>query len=340
MEAGDKIKVEGPPEEVEKAREAIEKHAKELISGTSFAEINVDAKYHKHIIGKGGSTVNKIKQEADVMINIPDSEKGETTIRIEGNKEGVLKAKAELESLVHKMENEREKDLIIESRFHRQLIGPKGESIQKMRDDFAKVQISFPDLGSKSDIVKLRGPKDDVDKCAKLMNKMIRDLQESNYQIKVPIFKQFHKYVIGKGGATIRKIRTDTDTKIELPESESDSDVIAITGKKENVEKAQKMLQQIQTEMADVVTVEIKIPSKIHNTMIGSGGKLIQSVMDDCGGVHIKFPPSDQNSDKVNNNFYPHFYPQLKSTISFLSGPYYRVLRVQSILFIVMIKLP
>ncbi len=69
--------------------------------------------------------------------------------------------------MVQRMQNEKDKDLIIESRFHRQLIGPKGESIQKIRDDFATVQISFPDLGSNSDIVKLRGPKDDVDKCAR-----------------------------------------------------------------------------------------------------------------------------------------------------------------------------
>merc|ERR1712025_1367709 len=34
-------------------------------------------------------------------------------------------------------------------------------------------------------------------------------------------------------------------------------------------------------------------------TMIGAGGKLIQSISDDCGGVAIKFPPSSSNSDKV-----------------------------------------
>jgi hypothetical protein len=51
--------------------------------------------------------------------------------------------------------------------------------------------------------------------------------------------------------------------------------------------------------MANVVTVDIEVPSKIHNTMIGSGGKLIQSVMDDCGGVSIKFPPSESKSDKA-----------------------------------------
>ena len=205
----------------------------------------------------------------------------------------------ELESLVSKMENEREKDLIIESRFHRLLIGNKGENIQKLRDEFAAVQISFPDLGSKSEIVKLRGPKDDVEKCSKIINKNVRELMENNYQVKVPIFKQFHKFIIGKSGASIRQIRSETETKIELPESGSESDMITVTGKKENVDKAVKRIQKIQEEMANVVTAEVTIPAKIHNTMIGSGGKLIQSVMDDCGGVSIKFPPPESKSDKV-----------------------------------------
>merc|ERR1719273_17005 len=261
-----------------------------------YIEINVDAKYHKHIIGKGGSTVNKLKQEADVMINIPpDDQAGSTCIRIEGNKEGVQKAKVELESLVSKMQNEREKDLIIEARFHRQLIGPKGENIQKIREEFDAVQISFPDLGSKSDIVKLRGPHDDVEKCGKQLTKLYKDLLENNYQAKVPIFKQFHKFIIGKSGATIKEIRKETNTKIDLPESGSDSDVITITGKKENVEQAQAKITSIQSEMANVVSVDLIILAKIHNTMIGAGGKLIQSISDDCGGVAIKFPPSSSN---------------------------------------------
>merc|ERR1712179_551445 len=155
----------------DKARDALEAQAKELTTNMSYAEISVDAKYHKHIIGKGGSTVNKIKQDSDVMINIPDTEHGSTTIRIEGNKEGVERAKTELTVMVTKMENEKEKDLIIEARFHRQLIGPKGENIQKIREEFEAVQISFPDLGSKSDIVKLRGPRDDVEKCGRQLTK-------------------------------------------------------------------------------------------------------------------------------------------------------------------------
>jgi len=293
------IKIDGPPDDVEKAKEEIEKQVGGLVGTMDFAEVKVDAKYHKHIIGKGGSTINKIKSETDVTINIPDTDSGVTVIRIEGNKAGVLKAKTELAGMVEKMENEKEKDLIIENRFHRQLIGPKGENIEKVRKDFANVQISFPDLGVKSDIVKLRGPKDDVDKCSRYFTKLQKELLESSFQVKVPIFKQFHKFVIGKGGANIRRIRDETDTKIDLPDSGSDSDMITITGKKENVMKAVEQVKQIQSEMADIISKDLKIPAKIHNTVIGKGGKLIQSIMAECGGVAIKFPEPNSGSDLV-----------------------------------------
>jgi len=295
----DTIKVDGPPDEVEKAKVELERQANELIKSTSFADVKVDAKYHKHIIGKGGSTINKIKAETDVTINIPDTDSGVTVIRIEGNKAGVEKAKKELYEMVEKMENEKEKDLIIENRFHRQLIGPKGESIEKIRKEFANVQISFPDLGVKSDIVKLRGPKKDVDDCGKYFTRVVKELQESSFQVKVPIFKQFHKFIIGKGGVNIKRIRDETETRIDLPDSGSDSDMIAITGKKPNVNKAVAEIQKIQNEMANITSKEIKIPAKIHNTMIGAGGKLIQSIMNECGGVAIKFPEPNSGSDCV-----------------------------------------
>ena len=49
----DKIVVEGPPEEVNCARQALEERTKDLLSRMAFAEIEVDQKYHRHIIGKG-----------------------------------------------------------------------------------------------------------------------------------------------------------------------------------------------------------------------------------------------------------------------------------------------
>lgn len=41
------------------------------------------------------------------------------------------------------------------------------------------------------------------------------------------------------------------------------------------------------------------IPAKLHNSIIGTKGKLIRSITEDCGGVTIKFPTEGSNSDKV-----------------------------------------
>merc|ERR1712228_181287 len=109
MDSGNSIKIEGPPEEADKARDTLDNLANDLKNKMSFAEISIDAKYHKHIIGKGGSNVNKIKQNRDVTINIPDETHGSAIIRIEGNKHGVEEAKAELEEIVNKKKNQKKK---------------------------------------------------------------------------------------------------------------------------------------------------------------------------------------------------------------------------------------
>jgi hypothetical protein len=53
---------------------------------------------------------------------------------------------------------------MIDHRFHRSIIGSKGDKIRELRDKYPDVQISFPDSAQKSDVVTLRGPREDVDK--------------------------------------------------------------------------------------------------------------------------------------------------------------------------------
>ncbi|KAG5319977.1 VIGLN protein, partial [Pseudoatta argentina] len=294
----DKIKIEGPPEEVEKAQNELQLMANDLISKLTFTELNVDPRFYKHIIGKNGCNVNRVKEGTGVVISISEND-GSNVIRIEGNHAGVSKAQTELVEMVKKLENEKEKDVIIDHRYYRNIIGNKGDNIKEIRDKFNQVQIVIPGPGEKGDIVKIRGPKEDVDKCHKHLMKLVKELNESNHVLEVPIFKQFHKFVIGKGGVNIRKIREETQTKIDLPAEGEKSDVITITGKKENVEKAKEMIQKIQNELANIVTEEITIPPKFYNSLIGTGGKLIHSIMEDCGGVTIKFPTAESRSDKV-----------------------------------------
>jgi len=36
--------------------------------------------------------------------------------------------------------------------------------------------------------------------------KLAKELDEANYVLEIPVFKQFHKLVVGKGGANIKKV--------------------------------------------------------------------------------------------------------------------------------------
>lgn len=45
--------------------------------------------------------------------------------------------------------------------------------------------------------------------------------------------------------------------------------------------------------------MEVSIPSKLHNSLIGSKGRFVRSIMEECGGVHIHFPTEGSGNDKV-----------------------------------------
>uniref|UniRef100_A0A1W7R994 Vigilin n=1 Tax=Hadrurus spadix TaxID=141984 RepID=A0A1W7R994_9SCOR len=295
----DKIKVEGPRGEVEQARKKLEDMTKDLLSKVSCEKMSVDPRYHRHIIGKNGVNINRLKQETGVEIQIPPDNNSSGVIYIEGDPSGVARAKQELLEMVHKMENEVIKEVIMEQRFHRTIIGAKGEKIKEIRDRFNQVNITFPEAGVKSDKVVIRGAKQDVEQCYHYLSQMNKELVTNNFHVEVPVYKQFHKFIIGKGGANIHKIREETHTKIDLPAEGSDSDVITITGKKENVLLAQQLILDKQNELENVVQQDIIIPSKFHNSIIGAKGRLIRSIMEECGGVSIRFPQVESGSDKV-----------------------------------------
>lgn len=60
-----------------------------------------------------------------------------------------------------------------------------------------------------------------------------------------------------QGGSNIKRIREETNTRFDLPpldesKGKTDVEVIVITGKKENCEKARDMLQSIQSSAVSI----------------------------------------------------------------------------------------
>uniref|UniRef100_A0A8C7RSE7 Vigilin n=1 Tax=Oncorhynchus mykiss TaxID=8022 RepID=A0A8C7RSE7_ONCMY len=295
----ERISLEGPTEEVEQAQVQIQDIIRDLLVRMDYTDVNIDQRFHRHLIGKNGANINRIKEQYKVSVWIPQEPDRSGLVRIEGDPKGVQLARRELMEMAQRMENERTKDLIVEQKFHRAIIGQKGEKIKEVRDKFPEVMINFPDPAQKSDIVQLRGPKNEVEKCAKFLAKLIADLMENSFSLSIPIFKQFHKNIIGKGGANIKKIREETTTKIDLPTENSNSEMIVITGRKNHCEAARDRILAIQRELANIKESDVTIPAKLHNSLIGSKGCLVRAVMEDCGGVHIHFPSEGSGSDRV-----------------------------------------
>jgi hypothetical protein len=298
FEDGGVIYLEGPPEQVNNASQSLEKEIERLSKDLSSELVNVPAALHKHIVGRSGSLVTKLKNEYDVQITIPDESKGSNEIRVEGKKDGVKKAIAAIKEIVQRLENEKSRDIIIEQRFHGQLIGKHGENINKWRQEFPSVTISFPDAMVKCEIVNLRGDKKEVDALFTVMTKLHKELQESNYQETVPIFKEYYKHIIGKNGVNINKIREETNTRIELPAQGSSDNRLTVIGKQANVEKAIEKLNKIQSELANIITSEVDIMTQLHARLLGHNRRLIRDIEDEFGGIQIVFP-KEKTSGKV-----------------------------------------
>ncbi|KAK5966552.1 hypothetical protein GCK32_014311 [Trichostrongylus colubriformis] len=135
-----------------------------------------------------------------------------------------------------------------EQRLQRLIIGTKGENIGNICEAHLNVVLSFSVVNKKSDVINTRGDKPKVDK----------------------------------------KIREETQTRIDLPEGDSGGERITVTGKKAN--EAIDQLNKIQSELANIETVEVDIPVKVQARLLDNDSRLVSDIEEECSGAHIKFP--------------------------------------------------
>lgn len=297
FEQDNKITLDGPPDEVEKVRERLQNITAGLKQIMICEELTVDPKYYSQLVGKKYDNILRLNKEHGVIIRVPSENSANNVVTIEGAPNCVAKAKEEFLELLKKLENERSKDVIIEQKYHSNLIGKNGKNLNEIRAKFNNIQIQIPSQAEKSDIITIRGNKLDVDKCYKHLTQLAKDMQESGYSEEIQIFKELHRIIIGKGGVFIKKIRDETQVRIDVPSENSDSNSIVIIGKQENVFKARLMLEAKIKELVNIKEDFVEIPHALHMYLIGKGGASIKQIRKDCGGVIINFPPETNPSD-------------------------------------------
>lgn len=309
----DKVIVRGPKEDVKKAKQMLLEMYQDKEQRSYTEEIKAKPQHHRFLIGKGGSTINKLRETTQARFVFPDQDSADReTIIIIGRKEGVLKAKKELTSLIAELDSVSETTVDVDPRYHRYFVARRGEVLREIAEQYGGVTVSFPRVDEQSSQVTIKGSKDIVPLVKARLIEIVEDL-EATVHTSVVIPQKFHAGLMGHGGRKIKDLTAEHQVQIKFPdrrappvpaengiaelEGEGDEpnpgDVIKISGRPEKCEKAKAAL------LACVpVTIEVPVAFELHRFIIGQKGKGVRDLMDQFD-VNISIPPAHEESDVV-----------------------------------------
>jgi predicted PilT family ATPase len=241
-----------------------------------------------------------IREETDTKIDLPSENSDSDLITITGKKANVDKATAKIEAIQKEMGNIKEAIIEIPQNLHNSLIGAKGKFIRSVMEECGGVMIRFPQEGANSDKVTIRGPAADVENAKQQLLDLANERKENAFTEEIKAKPQYHKFLIGKGGSTIKKVRDSTGVRIIFPSNkDTDQETITIIGKEDGVKKAKAELESQIVDLDNIVEGETTVDPKHHRHFVARRGEVLRQIAEDYGGVIVSFPRSGVNSDRV-----------------------------------------
>ncbi|PNI14320.1 HDLBP isoform 15, partial [Pan troglodytes] len=247
-------------------------------------------------------------------IDLPAENSNSETIIITGKRANCEAARSRILSIQKDLANIAEVEVSIPAKLHNSLIGTKGRLIRSIMEECGGVHIHFPVEGSGSDTVVIRGPSSDVEKAKKQLLHLAEEKacgvrltqwdwflqQTKSFTVDIRAKPEYHKFLIGKGGGKIRKVRDSTGARVIFPAAEDkDQDLITIIGKEDAVREAQKELEALIQNLDNVVEDSMLVDPKHHRHFVIRRGQVLREIAEEYGGVMVSFPRSGTQSDKV-----------------------------------------
>ncbi|KAI0155188.1 putative RNA binding effector protein Scp160 [Xylariaceae sp. FL1272] len=280
-----------------------------------------------HLIGKGGSHINELREKFNVDIQVQNGE-----VELKGPKAKAEKAKSHILALSRQWADEVTFTLKMEPQFHRELIGAAGSNIIRMEKRYQGVHINFPKTakpakddesvadGSEAgkprrqqaaDEVVIRGPKKNAEATRDELFKYYSYLKETGFTDTISVQQKQLPSLIGSGGAAMDDLRQQTGAKIDVPNDRNQAPdamvELTIKGTKAQVAAAKKLLEEKRAVFEDTITKTIDVDRKWHKTLIGPGGSTLRDLVIKAGGPEnprlqartIQLPKSDVNENGI-----------------------------------------
>ena len=101
--------------------------------------------------------------------------------------------------------------------------------------------------------VSVRGPQEDVNKAKKMLLELANEKQETSFTAEVRAKPKHHRFLIGRNGTNIKKVRDETGARVVFPtDKDTDKELIVIIGRKDAVAKAKEQLEKMIKELVSV----------------------------------------------------------------------------------------
>nr|GAT43004.1 predicted protein [Mycena chlorophos] len=254
------------------------------------------------ILGRGGASINEIKDTTDAQIDVDKSseDSSQTTITVRGTKKAIAAAKTAIMAIADAVTEETTITVPVESRFHRTLIGAGGQGLRDIvtrcnGPSDPKLQaglIRFPRPGDAAiDEVRLRGEPKLVAKLKEELEKEVARLRD-RVVLAVDIPAGQHRALIGRGGQHLNELQERTGVQVQFPGSRSynqvgepenaadlkDADpanIVKVSGPRAGCDKAIEHLKsQIKAPIVDGPSTTVTVPLKYHHVITQQGNFL------------------------------------------------------------------
>ncbi|KAI1134137.1 putative RNA binding effector protein Scp160 [Hypoxylon sp. FL0543] len=328
---GTTVTMRGPTSSVEslskKAAAFVEQEKEDEKERGFTLKFDFPQKFANHLIGKGGSHINELREKFDVDIQVQNGE-----VELKGPKAKADRAKAHITSLARQWADETTHTLKIEPKYHRELIGAQGSQIHRLQNRY-NVHINFPktakygkddesvaDVASEAgkprrqqapDEVTIRGPKKGADEARDEIFSLYQYLKDNSFTATVTVQQKQLPSLIGSGGVGMDELRQTTGAKIDIPNERNETDdatvEIQIKGTKAQVAAAKKIIEEKRAVFDETVTKTVEVDRKWHRNLIGPGGSTLRDIVIKAGGPEdrklqartIQFPKQDADGNAI-----------------------------------------
>ncbi|BGP08978.1 hypothetical protein JCM10049v2_004831 [Rhodotorula toruloides] len=327
----DEVTIRGPKDEVERVKKELQRIAEdaknEEIVNSHVIEFEIPSEHVRHIVGKAGSGVNKLREELGVRVDFGDqagaAKKGSTSkVTVKGRKENAEEARKRIKSLVTRMADEVTLTIPLPASLDRgSLIGKQGMYLKRLQEKYDCV-INFPKDGRRGDStdsapstpssseITIRGPSKGAKAAQGELVALIEYEKEHGNTVSFEVPVKALPRILGRGGSQVNQIKDESGVAsldIDQEDKEATSATITLRGTKSSIKKAREAIDKIAKEVQDELRIEIDIPREYHTTLIGSGGSSIRDLIARCGGPTdarasgntVRFPRQGDAKDTV-----------------------------------------